>query len=270
MTPTYPETLLPGGRIQAGQAVLFPNLFPVAQIHAVIRVGDRHYLPLKDFEHIRILEALQVSVELARVLSKGDTGVEYLTINANYLSPAGASIAHPHFQVAGGDLPFSWLEYLLDQSRRYYDTHGTCYWVDLVKKEQTAGERHIGETGPVSWITSFSPSGTNEVLGIVPGRRNFLEMDKADLKGLAEGLSGVLRGYDAMGISTFNFAIYSGRLSAEDDSFRCFLRLVCRQNVYENYRTDDYFLQKLLRNELILTPPEMLASTMRAFLPKTL
>ena len=67
-----------------------------------------------------------------------------------------------------------------------------------------------------------------------------------------------------MGISTFNFSIYSGRFGAGDDSFRCFLRVVSRQNVYANYRTDDYFLQKMLRNELILTPPEVLASTLRA------
>ena len=48
MTPTYPENIVPGGRIQVGQAVLFPNIFPAAQIHAVIRVGDKHYVPLRN------------------------------------------------------------------------------------------------------------------------------------------------------------------------------------------------------------------------------
>ena len=38
-TPMYPEELVPGGRIQVGDAVLFPNLFPLSQLHAVIRVG---------------------------------------------------------------------------------------------------------------------------------------------------------------------------------------------------------------------------------------
>ena len=66
-----------------------------------------------------------------------------------------------------------------------------------------------------------------------------------------------------MGVSTFNFTLYSGPLGAHDEAFRCFLRVISRQNVYENYRTDDYFLQKLLRNELILTPPETLAASLR-------
>ena len=263
-TPTYPEDLLPGGRIRSGQAVLFPNLFPVSQVHAVIRVGDKHYIPLKDFEPIRILEAFQVSLELMQALSHARVGADYVTINGNYLGPAGASIPHPHFQVVGGDLPFSWMEVLLEQSRRYYQEKGSCYWVDLMETEKEIKDRYVGEVGPVSLLTSFSPLGTNEVLGILCGRRDFLEMDEEDLRGLAEGLSQILKAYDSMGISTFNFSIYSGRFGAGDDSFRCFLRVVSRQNVYANYRTDDYFLQKMLRNELILTPPEVLASTLRA------
>ena len=35
MTPTYPADLVPSGRIQVGEAVLFPNIFPAAQVHAV-------------------------------------------------------------------------------------------------------------------------------------------------------------------------------------------------------------------------------------------
>ncbi len=259
-TPTYVEGLIPEGRIKMGEAVLFPNLFPVAQVHAVIRVGSEHYLPLNNFKASCILEAFQASLEFTRALARVGAGAHFLTINGNYLGPAGASIAHPHFQILGGDLPFTYLEQLLELSRRYSLENKSCYWVDLIEKEKEIGARYIGEKGPVSWITSFSPQGTNEVLGILTGKRNFLEMEEEDLKGLADGLSRVLKGYDTMGHSTFNFTIYSGPLNMEEDAFRCFIRIISRQNVYENYRTDDYYLQKLLRNEVIITPPEELAS----------
>jgi len=265
-TPTYPKELVPDGRIRVGEAVLFPNLFPVAHVHAVIRVGDKHYVRLGDFNPGMILEAFQVSSEFVKALSKGEPDVRYITINGNYLHPAGASIPHPHFQIAGADLPFTYMEGLFDQSRRYHQEQGSCYWSDIVKVEKELGERYIGETGPARWIASFSPQGTNEILGILPERRDFLEMDDEDLKGLADGLSCILKGYDSMGVSTFNFAVYSGPLGEQDDSLRCYIRIISRQNVYENYRTDDYFLQKLLRNELILTPPEMLATTMRGIM----
>ena len=263
MTPTYQDNILPGGRVQVGQAILFPNIFPVSQIHAVIRVGDCHYLPLNDFDTSIILQGFQASSTFARSLSRTMSKVQFLTINGNYLGPAGASIAHPHFQILGGDLPFTYLEYILARSKEYLQEHSSCYWIDLVEKETEVGDRFIGQTGPVSWIASFSPQGTNEILGILTQKRDFLEMDEEDLKGLAEGFSRVLKGYDFLGISTFNFSVYSGPMGAKDDAFRCCLRVISRQNVYENYRTDDYFLQKLLRNELILMTPEALASTMR-------
>jgi galactose-1-phosphate uridylyltransferase len=262
-TPTYPEELIPEGRIQAGEAVLFPNIFPMAHVHAVIRVGDKHYVRLGEFDPGRIREAFQVSREFVKFLSKGQPEVRYMTINGNYLHPAGASIPHPHFQIAAADLPFTYMEALLEHSRRYRKENGSPYWSDIVEVEKELGERYIGETGPVCWIAPFSPQGTNEIVGILPHRLDFLELDDQDLEGLARGLSCVLKGYDSMGVSTFNFAVYSGPVGEQDDSLRCYIRIISRQNVYENYRTDDYFLQKLLRNELILTPPEVLAGTMR-------
>jgi UDPglucose--hexose-1-phosphate uridylyltransferase len=263
ITPTYPEELVPEGRIQIGQAVLFPNIFPVAQIHAVIRVGDKHYVPLSEFDPTTVADAFATSLELARYLEAAKAGVKYLTINGNYLGPAGASIAHPHFQVVGGDLPFTYLENILDLSRQYFQKNQSCFWNDLPELEKAAKERYIGASGPVEWLASFSPSGTNEIVGVLPKRSHFLEWDTEDVNGLAQGFVKVLRGYAEMGISTFNFAIYSGPLGETDESFRCFIRIISRQNVYKNYRTDDYFLQKLLDNELILTPPEMLAKNIQ-------
>jgi galactose-1-phosphate uridylyltransferase len=265
ITPTYPTDLIPKGRIQIGQAVLFPNIFPAAQVHAVIRVGEKHYVPLSDFDSAAVADAFETSLELARRLEAAEAGVKYLTINGNYLGPAGASIAHPHFQVVGGDLPFTYLENIIDLSRQYFKENQSCFWSDLLELEKAANERYIGATGPVEWLASFSPSGTNEIVGVLPKRSHFLELDETDIHGLADGFVNVLRGYAEMGISTFNFAVYSGPLGDTDDSFRCFIRIISRQNVYENYRTDDYFLQKLLDNELILTPPEVLAKNLIPF-----
>jgi galactose-1-phosphate uridylyltransferase len=263
ITPTYPKELIPEGRIQIGQAVLFPNLFPVAQIHAVIRVGEKHYVPLSEFDPHTVEDAFNTSLELARKLTTAGMDIRYLTVNGNYLGPAGASIAHPHFQVVGGDVPFTYLENIMDLGRQYYQKHGSCYWSDLVELEKEKEERYIGATGSIEWLASFSPSGTNEVIGVLPKRSQFLELDGNDVSGVARGVVNVLYGYAGMGISTFNFAVYSGSLEDNDDSFRCFIRIISRQNVYENYRTDDYFLQKLLDNELILTPPEALAKNLQ-------
>lgn len=263
VTPTYPADLVPEGRIIRGRAALFPNIFPAAPVHAVIRVGDRHYVPLSEFDPEAVTDAFAVSLDLARRLTVKKAGAVYMAVNGNYLGPAGASIAHPHFQTVGADLPFTYMGDVLARGRDYFKKYGTSYWADLAALEKAGEERYIAATGPVEWITAFSPSGTNEVVGILPECHDFLEVDDAAAAALAKGLTAVLAGYADMGLSTFNFALYSGPLDEHDPSFRCFIRVISRQNVYENYRTDDYFLQKMLRNELILTPPEVLAKNLR-------
>jgi UDPglucose--hexose-1-phosphate uridylyltransferase len=263
LTPKYPDEVVPGGRIRVGECVLFPNLFPVAQVHAVIRVGSRHFRSLREFDPATIAEALQCAFALTERVYRSAREVRFFAVAANYLGPAGASMVHPHFQVVGGDLPFSYQETVGLLSRRYFEAHGSCYWIDLLEAEKACGERYIGRTGSVDWIAAYAPQGTNEVVGILPERRSFAEVDQQDVSGIARGLSSVLKGYDELGMSTFNFALYSGPLGLEDDSVRCWLRAITRQNVYENYRTDDYFMQKLLRNEVVLVRPEMVASTMR-------
>jgi len=99
MTPAYPEEIIPGGRIEVGRAVLFPNLFPVAQVHAVVRVGESHHLPLGDFEAAVVLEAFRASLQFIKALARADETARHMTINGNFLGPAGASIVHPHFQI---------------------------------------------------------------------------------------------------------------------------------------------------------------------------
>ena len=43
------------------------------------------------------------------------------------------------------------------------------------------------------------------------------------------------------------------------------VKIVNRQNLYPNYRNDDYFLQKMLRTELVLNLPEELAGKAKVY-----
>ena len=263
MTPTYPDVVIPSGRVQVGSCVLFPNLFPVAQVHAVVRVGDVHHLRLDAFDPSLLHDAFSAALQFVRALARAEPSARHLTLSANYLHPAGASIAHPHFQVVGGDLPLGTVAEMAAACRQHRDAHGSDFWPDLVDAEREAAERVIDDVGPVTWIAAFSPRGANEVLGVLPARRHLLQLDDTDVTALCKGVSCVLKGYRAMGVSTFNFTLFSGPMGAGDDPMRCVMRIISRQNVYENYRTDDYFLQKQLGTELILTPPEQLAAMLR-------
>ncbi len=47
------------------------------------------------------------------------------------------------------------------------------------------------------------------------------------------------------------------------EGHRCVFKIVSRQNLYPNYRNDDYFLQKMLQTELIFNSPEDLAGQLK-------
>ncbi len=269
-TPRYPDELIPGGRLIKGEVVLFPNLFPLFEYHPVVMLGEKHYRDLNDFSASLLADALTVCLEFIERCFRNDPSAKYFTINANYLFPAGSSVVHPHLQIIGGPVPVTHQKDLIERSSSYHESNGSVYWNDLIEKEKKIGRRWIGELKGGCLITSFSPIGQNEVQIIWPSKRHFLEWDDGDVKFAAVGISNVLNVYHSMNFSTFNFSIFSGSLDGSDDSFRCMMRIITRQNVVPNHRTDDYYFQKLLRDEIILVPPEKLAEKIRVALAKSL
>jgi UDPglucose--hexose-1-phosphate uridylyltransferase len=261
--PRYAEQLLPEGRLERGETVLFPNIFPLASYHAVVIMGQKHGRTLDDFPSSLLFDAFSVSLEFIRRCFEFDPESRFFTINVNFMPPSGASLVHPHVQIIGSPIPTTHHRLLLERSLAYYRDTGSCYWLDLIETEEESGQRWLGEIGPSRWFTAFSPIGVNEVNAVWPQTSHFLEWDDKDIQAMAEGVRRALLTYHGLKFSTFNLSCFSGPLGKTAPEFRCFLRLINRQNMNLHYRTDDYFLQKLLKNELIIYPPEHLASLIR-------
>lgn len=259
-SPRYPERIIPEGRLERGEVALFPNLFPLAPYHAVVMVGDKHGRTLEDFSSTLLFDAFSVCIDFIERCFRVDREVRFFTINANFMPPAGGSIVHPHFQIIGSPLPSTHHRLLLEKSLDYFRDTGSCYWLDLIETEKELGQRWLGEIGSSRWFTAFSPMGSNEVNAVWPHNSHFLQWNDQDVWSMAEGVNRVLLAYHDLKFSTFNLSCFSGPLEEAAPEFRCFLRLINRQNMHLHYRTDDFYLQKLMRNEVIIYPPEHLAS----------
>ena len=61
-TPRYPSDFIPEGRMRLGEAVLFPNLYPLGKYHTVIRLTETHFLRLSQFTPT----VLETGFQLAR------------------------------------------------------------------------------------------------------------------------------------------------------------------------------------------------------------
>ena len=251
------------GRIRVGEALLFPNLFSLGTYHPVIRLCNAHFLKLSEFTPELITNGFLAARQFNRIAYAKDPDVAYAAVTANYLFPAGASLVHPHLQMIATHLPYSYHSRMLDACERWQDDWGTSYFDDLVTEEEN-GPRYIGQTGRWQWLTPFSPLGNNEVIAIHKNLGDLDELSDIDLNNLASGIAKVLSHYETLGHLSYNYALYSVKKSRNNGGFRALLKIITRQNLYPNYRNDDYFLQKLLQSELIITPPEELAEKLQS------
>jgi len=261
-TPRFMPDFSSEGRINVGEALLFPNLFSLGTYHPVIRLCDAHFLKLSEFTPELIVDGFLAAQQFNRIACEKDPDVAFAAVTANYLFPAGASLVHPHLQMIATPLPYSYQARMLEAGRRWLQDHGTSYFDDLVSEEQ-GGHRYIGRTGRWHWLTPFSPLGNNEIMAIHENLGDLDDLSGEDLQNLSSGIAKVLTYYETLGHLSYNYALYSVRKNRNNVGFRGLLKIITRQNLYPNYRNDDYFLQKLLQSELIITPPEELAEELR-------
>ncbi len=261
-TPRFMPDFSSEGRIRVGEALLFPNLFSLGTYHPVIRLCDAHFLQLSEFTPELIVNGFLAARQFNRIACEKDPEIAYAAVTANYLFPAGASLVHPHLQMIATSIPYSYQARILDGCSRWQRENGSSYFADLAAEEKD-GPRYIGKISRWHWLTPFSPLGNNEVMAIHEDTCDLDELSDDDLKNLSTGISKILAYYETLGHLSYNYALYSTRTDRNDGSFRAILKIITRQNLYANYRNDDYFLQKLLQSELIITPPEELAQELR-------
>lgn len=263
VTPRYPEELVEGGRIRNGRALVFPNLFPLAAVHAVVCWPEKHFLRPGQFAPDLLEEGLGAALDFIRRAAHHYSHLTHIQLCCNSMLPAGASLVHPHFQVFGGETA-PWLVQLAWQrSAAWQAEHGVSYWRALVEREIELDQRYVhGEAG-VHWLVPFAPAGGREVMAVLPNVADPSSIEGDHLGAFARGLSTVLAWYESVGLSAFNFTLYGGPLRERDSGHPVVLRVVARTAFRPDYRTDDFFLQKQLGGELMFVPPEQMAAELK-------
>lgn len=261
-TPKFPEEFSED-RFEVGSACVFPNFYPFGRFHAVGVLTREHFLKPEEFSPDQIEDGLKASLKFIREVFEGYPEEKYATLSWNYLSPAGASILHPHFQILMGNSPPPQVENLVERSREYHDREGSNYWIDLMEMEREKGERFIGESESVFWLASFSPQGNNEILSIFDGVSSLARLDEFHIRGFSEGLSKVLDLYEDRGVVSFNMTTFSG--PEDEDLSEYYLlnaKIASRPNLVPYYTSDVGFMEEFHNETVISTSPEELAKTL--------
>ena len=287
-TPRYADDIVAGGRLRRGRALVFPNLFPLAALHAIVTYPELHFLRPSQFAPDLLEEGLGAAVDFVgraesvgrakaaaaetvaggTNLAQGVTpNLEHIELCCNYMPPAGASLAHAHFQVFGGPAVPWRVAAAWEREMAFMQQHGVSYWQALVEEETKRGERFIASQAGCTWLAPFAPAGGHEIIAVLPGFSRLSALGDEQVAALAAGLAKVLSWYESEGLSAFNFMLCGGPVSGDIPAagpHAVVLRIIARSAFRPGYRTDDDFLQKQLGGELIFVPPEQIAAILRS------
>lgn len=264
VTPCFPEELIPEGRMQQGDMVIFPNLAPYDCIAAIGTFGARHFIPMTGFTPDLMASVFGFALDFFRQVKRsGHPEAVYPVLNWNYMPLAGSSLIHPHVQLISSSSAPNLMRQELEASKDYLERHGSTFWEDLTAAEAASGERYLGKIGRTHFMTSFAPIGVaGDVLAVVEDARCTLDLDPRDLLDLANGLANVIGVYDTMGLYNFNLAFFTG--TPADDHFRFHLLFSPRTSFSPQLGTPDTNAMRNLFNEtLCMAFPEEINERLR-------
>ena len=269
VTPRYPDDLLPGGRLRHGGAVLVPNLFPYDDISAVAVLCPDHFFAMPDIPEQVIADGIGLTRKFFAATGHAVAGgAGFGMLSWNFLPPSGGTQIHPHMQVVLTTNPGNGVTRQLAAEAGYFERTGRAYLDDLVAEEQKRGERWLGSSGGVGWLSPFVPTGLlGDALAVFPGRRTVADLSDADIADFSRGLSRILKGFTERGLWSFNLAFVPARFGAGDASHVLHARVLPRMYVSPAlHASDASSLRTLLDESAAMVYPEETATLLRAAL----
>jgi galactose-1-phosphate uridylyltransferase len=264
-TPRFTSELIPGGFIERGETRVFPNLFPFARHHAVATISKKHFLRTGEFEEKQIRDTLMASLDFCRTVYSMDRDADFMTFNWNHLFPSGASIIHPHVQITLDSRPTYMTEMEIVGSKKYLSKNKKSFWTEIIAEEKRLGERFIHSSDGITYLASYSPFGNNEVQIIFDKHSTFTGLEDKNISNLASGFKKVLKGYEELGVESFNLTTYSGPADEEAEGFNLHMRFVSRAPPRPYYTSDVGFMEGLHFERVVETLPEDVASIMKRY-----
>lgn len=194
-TPGGPETEIP---LPAFEIVVFDNRFPAFEAPAgaaeVVVYTDDHDSSLGALPIERVEALMWVWRHRYEELGSR-TDVEYVYIFENRGVEVGVTLHHPHGQIYGYPFlpPVPALELAADERL------GGCALCAEVEREREDSSRLLFESEAVAAYVPHAARWPYEAhLAMRPHRPSLLECEPGELRGLAEGLRALVRGYDAL------------------------------------------------------------------------
>lgn len=262
-TPKLLPEIAPEGRIHRGMACLFPNAFPYTRYNWVVVLCKEHFLYPDQFSVEMLNDGFLTAQEGIQRIVKSQPDYRYSSINWNYLPSSGAGLFHPHIQMLVENVPPASHKAVLDGIIRYRNEGVPSYWESFLLEEIKRGERYIGHSGDVYFLTAFSPRGIlGEILILFSNRWTIDEMKAEDWADFSRGLTKVFQ-FLKDHVVSFNLSLFSGN---SDGARSWVYGRLCPRMTFPAWLTSDInYFEKLHDEVMCSISPEELCKDVKLF-----
>ena len=256
---------LAGGRrrLEKGDAVLFPNLYPYGRHSAVVRLSTQHHVPITDFEHGGLTDAFALVREYVSLVRAFDSESRYVTVTWNLLPPSGGTLVHPHWQVNLDPIPVNGFRRTREAAANFRERTGCDFWTALVERERMENTRVLAEIGPSVWLSPFAPEALFELWGLLPRKTRFADLADEDASALVTGLVRALAAYASIGRNALNMSLECDEGDSAGPAMR--LRVLARSTYRPWYRSDRTHFHVALDESTTIISPEYVTERFRPF-----
>lgn len=128
---------------------------PAVGRHEVLIETPRHDAGLADLSCEDVVETLQACKARLWALHR-EPDVRYVLIFKNHGQGSGASLRHPHFQIAA--LPFvpDRVGSQLDHAKTHFERGGGCLYCDWMERERREGSRLLHANGGITVLAPYA------------------------------------------------------------------------------------------------------------------
>jgi len=267
-TPTLAADLADADRLEKGNSVLFPNLFPYGRYSAVSLFDDRHFVEIGKASRQSYTDSFHNCRRYLKRVHASDPAAVYMAITQNHLPSAGGSLVHPHLQVHADRCPPNHLRFLEQRTNDYHARTGRGLFSDYLSCEREAGSRLIGQTGNWHWMAAFAPEGFFEIWGILPGICSLFGLDADHWNCLSQGVLNTQQFYRSLHRNGYNLGLLAIETAGSRLEIR--VRILARSNYAPWVRNDHTGYEVMLGDMATFNAPEETAALARPFFSKDL
>ena len=131
--------------------------------------------------------------------------------------------------------------------------------------ERREARRYVGGNDSMEVIASFAPQGDREVQFIFRDASSLADLEDEQIEDFADAVIMVFRGYDKMGVSSFNVCTFSGPVGEKLPHYSLHVKIISRPPVQAFYRNDSGPLERLHHEPDIEMEPEAMAEALKPF-----